>query len=211
MLIDINKEGRMGRASQAQAQENRQRVVDTASRLFREQGTEVSVADLMKAAGLTHGGFYKQFASKEALVGEATVHAFAGEVLRREAALDQHQGDREAAQRASVDAYLSTAHRDNPADGCPIVGLGVDIARDHGDDESRRVFADRVTETAAWFDTGDDDGVVRLAPMVGALVLARATTGFPISEEALARAREALTGEVLTGEPLTSDTDPAPR
>ncbi|MFF1268504.1 DUF6262 family protein, partial [Streptomyces anulatus] len=65
----------MGRVSQAQAEENRRRVVDTASRLFREQGTQVSVADLMKAAGLTHGAFYKQFASKEALVDEATAHA----------------------------------------------------------------------------------------------------------------------------------------
>lgn len=65
----------MGRVSQAQAEENRRRVVETASRLFREQGTHVSVADLMKAAGLTHGGFYKQFASKEALVDEATAHA----------------------------------------------------------------------------------------------------------------------------------------
>lgn len=66
----------MGRVSQAQAQENRRRVVETASRLLREQGTRVSVADLMKAAGLTHGGFYKQFTSKEALVDEATAHAF---------------------------------------------------------------------------------------------------------------------------------------
>ncbi|MFE4724254.1 TetR family transcriptional regulator, partial [Streptomyces sp. NPDC056728] len=54
----------MGRVSQAQALENRRRVVENASRLFREQGTHVSVAELMKASGLTHGGFYKQFASK---------------------------------------------------------------------------------------------------------------------------------------------------
>ena len=72
----------MGRVSQAQAEENRRRVVETASRLFREQGTHVSVADLMKASGLTHGGFYKQFASKEALVDEATAHAF-DELARR--------------------------------------------------------------------------------------------------------------------------------
>jgi AcrR family transcriptional regulator len=58
----------MGRVSHAQAQANRQRVVERASQLFREQGTGVSVADLMKAAGLTHGGYYKQFASKEALM-----------------------------------------------------------------------------------------------------------------------------------------------
>ncbi|MEV8410591.1 TetR family transcriptional regulator [Streptomyces niveus] len=69
----------MGRVSKEQAQENRRRIVDTASRLFREQGTDgVSVADLMKAAGLTHGGFYKHFDSKEALVDEATARAFDG-------------------------------------------------------------------------------------------------------------------------------------
>ena len=58
----------MGRVSQQQAEENRRRVVETAARLFREKGTHLSVADLMKASGLTHGGFYKQFASKDALI-----------------------------------------------------------------------------------------------------------------------------------------------
>ncbi|MDQ0029041.1 TetR/AcrR family transcriptional regulator [Arthrobacter bambusae] len=182
----------MGRVSQAQAQENRRRVLDTSSRLFREQGTNVSVSDLMKAVGLTHGGFYKQFASKEALIREATVHAFAEDARLREAALE-HSAGRDGAQHTFIDAYLSTEHRDNPAGGCPIAGLGVDIARGHGDDETRRVFAERVQETAAWFDTGADDGIVRFATMLGALVIARATSGFPISEKALTAARKALT------------------
>lgn len=89
----------MGRVSQAQAEENRRRVVDTASRLFREQGTQVSVADLMKAAGLTHGAFYKQFASKEALVGEATAHAFAELARRYTGGLERYEERRDAAQR----------------------------------------------------------------------------------------------------------------
>ncbi|MFD0522672.1 TetR/AcrR family transcriptional regulator [Paractinoplanes durhamensis] len=67
----------MGRVSQAQAQENRKRIVETAARLFRERGVAgVSVADVMAEVGLTHGGFYKQFASKEALVAEAVGQAF---------------------------------------------------------------------------------------------------------------------------------------
>jgi TetR/AcrR family transcriptional repressor of nem operon len=185
----------MGRASQAQAHENRQRVVDTASRLFRELGTEVSVADLMKAAGLTHGGFYKQFSSKEALIGEATVHAFDEQDRQRAAALEQHSGHRDAAQHAAIDAYLTTKHRDTPADGCPIAGLAVDIARGHGDLQARRVFAERVADTTAWLATDDEDGIARLCTMVGALLLARATKDSPISEDILTAARKALTSD----------------
>lgn len=97
----------MGRVSQAQAEENRRRVVETASRLFREQGTHASVADIMKTAGLTHGGFYKQFASKEALIDEATAHAFNELTRHHEDEFEQHGGQRGAAQRALIEAYLS--------------------------------------------------------------------------------------------------------
>ncbi|MFI7108386.1 TetR/AcrR family transcriptional regulator [Nonomuraea sp. NPDC050227] len=198
MTTDIRMGAQMGRGSQAQARQNRRRVVDTASRLFREQGTEVSVADLMKAAGLTHGGFYKQFASKEALIGEATARAFEEHADVRAGALERHEGDREAAQRAFIDAYLSATHRDNAADGCPAAGLAVDIARGPGDAEARRVFTEQVGDTAAWLATADQDGVVRLCTMVGALVLARATAGDPLSEDILAAARTALTGDQTT-------------
>lgn len=102
----------MGRVSKEQARENRRRIVDTASRLFREQGTDgVSVADLMKAAGLTHGGFYKHFDSKEALVDEATVCAFEGvdeQLAGRPTADDPaDDADPEAARRAFIGHYLS--------------------------------------------------------------------------------------------------------
>lgn len=132
----------MGRVSQAQAEENRSRVVDTASRLFREQGTQVSVADLMKAAGLTHGAFYKQFASKEALVDEATAHAFTRLAGHHAAGLEQHDGQRDATQRALIDTYLSVDHRDDPAGGCPVAGLATDVARDGGGREARRVYTE---------------------------------------------------------------------
>ncbi|MFB7949129.1 TetR/AcrR family transcriptional regulator [Kitasatospora phosalacinea] len=183
----------MGRASQAQAQENRRRVVETASRLFREQGTHVSVADLMKASGLTHGGFYKQFASKEALVDEATAHAFAELARHHEAGLDQYAGQRDAAQRALIDAYLSTEHCDSAADGCPAAALAGDMARDDADGEARRVYTRGVGEFADRLATDDQDGITRLCTMVGALVLSRATKGSPLSEKILTTAREALT------------------
>ncbi|MBP0458648.1 TetR/AcrR family transcriptional regulator [Streptomyces montanisoli] len=183
----------MGRVSQAQAEENRRRVVETASRLFRERGTHVSVADLMKEAGLTHGGFYKQFASKEALVDEATAHAF-GELDRRHAdELAAHGGQHDASQRALIDNYLSPEHRDSPADGCPVAALATDMAREGGDNEARRIYTEGVADFAERLGTADQDGITRLCTMLGALVLARATNGSPLSEEILTAARAALT------------------
>src|SRR5688572_2677841 len=114
----------MARVSQAQAQQNRERVIDEAARLFRERGVQgVSVADLMAAAGLTHGGFYKRFASKEALVAEAVSRAF-GELGERLAALDErHPGDHPAARRELLDFYFSAEHRDHAGRGCPATAF----------------------------------------------------------------------------------------
>ncbi|MFE5934768.1 TetR/AcrR family transcriptional regulator [Streptomyces sp. NPDC056470] len=182
----------MGRVSQAQAEENRKRVVETASRLFREQGTQVSVADLMKAAGLTHGGFYKQFASKEALIDEATAQAFEEFTRRRTAGPERRAGQKDTARRRLIDGYLSPAHRDNAAEGCPVAALATDMAREPGDREAHRVYSEGVAEFADWLATDDQDGITRLCTMVGALVLSRATTGSPLSDEILASARAAL-------------------
>ncbi|MEU1198703.1 TetR family transcriptional regulator [Streptomyces sp. NPDC005813] len=182
----------MGRVSQAQAQENRQRVVATAARLFREKGTSISVADVMQAAGLTHGGFYKQFASKEALVDEATARAFVELEGRRAQAGDERGGQRDAARQALIDWYLSAGHRDDAADGCPSAGLAVDMARDAGDSAAHRMYADGVRDFAEWLAEGEDDGLVRLSTMVGALLLARATHGSPLSDKLLHAAHEAL-------------------
>jgi TetR/AcrR family transcriptional repressor of nem operon len=178
----------MGRVSQAQAEENRRRVVETASRLFREQGAQVSVAELMKAAGLTHGGFYKQFPSKEALFDEATAHAFAplaGGTPGSPVTVD-------SSPKAAIDAYLSTEHRDDVAGGCPVAALAADIGRGQGGPASQRRYSEGVTELAQRLATDQDDGLSRLCTMVGALILARATKGTPVSEEILAAAREVL-------------------
>ncbi|MBD2830759.1 TetR family transcriptional regulator [[Kitasatospora] papulosa] len=183
----------MGRVSQAQAEENRRRVVDTASRLFREQGMQVSVADLMKAAGLTHGAFYKQFASKEALVDEATAHAFTELARRHSAGLERYHGQHAAARQALIDTYLSDEHRDAPADGCPVAALASDIARESGGSEARHVYAEGVADFADFLADDDQDGIVRLCTLFGALVLSRATKGSPLSEEILAAGRAALT------------------
>jgi TetR/AcrR family transcriptional repressor of nem operon len=184
----------MGRASQAQAQENRQRVVATAARLFREKGTGISIADVMQAAGMTHGAFYKHFTSKDALVGEAVAQAFA-ELEGRLAPTDGEGGRQDrAARQALVDWYLSAGHRDNAADGCPSAGLAVDMARDTGDSAAHRQYADGVRDFADWLAVdGANEGLVHLATMVGALLLARATQGFALSDDILRAAHEALT------------------
>ncbi|MGW1619166.1 TetR/AcrR family transcriptional regulator [Streptomyces sp. NPDC002172] len=203
----------MGRVSQAQAQENRQRVVATASRMFREKGTSVSVADLMKAAGLTHGGFYKQFASKEDLVDEAIAHAFAEQAAHSAMAFEEDTedtGEHEAARRTLIEDYLSVWHRDHPAEGCPVSGFAADLGREPEQAaRAQQVYIGGVRNRAARLATGDDDGMAQLCTMVGALVLARATRGNPISEELLQAARTALT-ENTPHEPQTPHAVPEP-
>jgi TetR/AcrR family transcriptional repressor of nem operon len=182
----------MARVSQAQAQENRERVVETAAKLFRERGVQgVSVADLMAAAGLTHGGFYKRFASKEALVAEAAAQAFA-QTGERLAALDEkNAGDHRAARREFLDYYLSPAHRDDAGNGCPTTAFGPDMAREEPESPARATYAQGVEAFAHWMaDSGED--LTTVATMVGALALARATAGTELSERILTQARRAL-------------------
>lgn len=198
----------MGRVSRAQAQENRQRVVATASRMFREKGTAVSVADLMKTIGLTHGGFYKQFASKDDLVDEAIAHAFAEQGTHSAAASpDEAPGEHEAARQKMIEDYLSAWHRDHPGDGCPVSGFAADLGREPDQAaRSRDLYINGVRNRAARLATGDDDGMAQLCTLVGALALARATRGNPISEELLQAARTALT-QNTTGRYEPQDTD----
>lgn len=107
----------MPRVSQEQARLNRARVVEVAAALFRERGLHgVGVADIMGAAGLTHGGFYGQFANKDALVAEAFESALGEE---RRGTLD-----------ALIANYLSSGHVQSPGKGCPLAALANDVARE---------------------------------------------------------------------------------
>ncbi|MFJ9154962.1 TetR/AcrR family transcriptional regulator [Streptomyces sp. NPDC102270] len=203
----------MGRASRAQAAEHREQIVAAASRMFREQGFQVGLAELTGAAGLTTGGFYRHFRSKDALQGEATERAF--EELRAllagfEAA---GNGDRAAAREALIDYYLSPEHRDSAATGCPASALGADVARQPPGSPAKERYVHGVRELAGWLaegapDTPDaaapprkaeadgsavpDEALAMLCTMVGALVLARATAGSPLSEQLLDTARTAV-------------------
>src|SRR5258708_7675930 len=109
------------RKSREEAAQTRKHIVRAAARQFREKGIAATgLAELMKAAGLTHGGFYKHFASKDRLVAEATAAAV-DSLLKEMAAHPTF--------KSAVAAYLSTRHRDNPASGCPLAALGDELAR----------------------------------------------------------------------------------
>jgi len=115
------------RVSRIQAAENRQTVINVASRLFRERGFDgIGLKDLMEGAGLTQGGFYKQFVSKEDLAVEASKRALESASRRWSDAAEQNPDDPLGAVLAF---YLSAAHREEKMDGCPIVALGADAAR----------------------------------------------------------------------------------
>ncbi|MFJ4847215.1 MULTISPECIES: TetR/AcrR family transcriptional regulator [unclassified Streptomyces] len=179
----------MSRVSQAEARANRERVVEAASRLFRERGVaNVSVADVMQAVGLTQGGFYKQFASKDALVAEAEAKGFA-DMLQYLAGLEADSGSHDAAVSALRAMYLSTDHRDAPGSGCPAAGFGGDAAREP---EWRAAYTAGVRDMADWVAPGKA-GLVGLATLVGGILLSRATAGSPLSEEILQAVREAAT------------------
>src|SRR4051812_44515082 len=180
----------MGRVSQAQAQENRRTVVRTAARLFRERGVDgVSVADVMAAAGLTHGGFYKQFASKEALVAEAVGQAFAEQAERLH---DYRERDDGQARAAFLADYLSAEHRDDPGPGCPTAGFGGDLARESPESPAKIPYARGVDLYSRWLGSESEPDLAGVSTLVGALVLARATAGTPLSDQILEAARAAL-------------------
>jgi len=189
----------MPRVSKAQAAQNRSTILDASARLFRERGIDgVSVADLMSDAGLTHGGFYGHFASKEALAGEACAHAFTQtRDRRREKVAKAPPGTDRLGLHA--DRYLSGSNVSAPGEGCPAVGLAADVARLPADAPARAAYAagieDMLTDFIAMANGGltREQALVRLATLVGAVALARGTAGLPLSDDILTAVRAALT------------------
>jgi TetR/AcrR family transcriptional repressor of nem operon len=173
----------------------RQKIVDTAAREFREKGIAgVGVAELMHSAGLTHGGFYAHFASKDALVEEACRHGIEATVEMLEfRAAQAAPGD---ALRTIVRSYLSRAHRDDPARGCIMPSLASEVARHGG--ATRAAFTEQLERLAAVIARhlpGDSDAVRRrralaiASGLVGAITLARAVDDPVLSDEILEAAR----------------------
>lgn len=181
----------MPRVSKAQAAQNRERTVQAAAELFRERGVDhVSVHDIMAAVGLTHGGFYRQFDSKEALLPEAARHAY-DTMDARLTRLDASAADHAAAQHQFIQTYLSPAHRDHPGKGCPTAGLIQDIARSD-DIGTRTLLTGGVAGLGEWLDQPGRDGLVTACTLIGALLVSRAAAGTPLSGQVLERVSTAL-------------------
>lgn len=183
------------KVSREQMAENRRRILDEAGRLFREKGfAAVSVAEVMKAAGLTHGGFYGHFESKDDLVAQAL-----GEALSRG---EGDGGDLDA----YLDAYLAPSHRDLPADGCPMASLASDIR--HQSDVARSKLTlgleaqiERFAEAMPHANEADRRraAIGSWSAMVGTMILARATNDPALSDEILHEAREWIRHSVKCG------------
>src|SRR5580692_1347596 len=115
------------KVSRIQEAENHERILDVATRLFRERGIDgIGVSDLMKSAGLTHGGFYGHFKSKEDLIAQACGRAVAKMRDNWIKVISQSPAD---PLEALTKGYLNARHRDNTGRGCPIAALGAEVAR----------------------------------------------------------------------------------
>jgi TetR/AcrR family transcriptional repressor of nem operon len=173
------------RVTREQMAENRRRILDSASQLFREKGFDaVSVAEVMKAAGLTHGGFYGHFRSKDDLIAQALAHGLAS------------GGEGEGDLHAFVAAYLSPGHRDNAAEGCPTACLAADVrhqtpAARAALEEGIRAQIDRFSKAlpAAAAADGRQMAIASWAAMVGAVILSRAIEDPELSREVLEQTR----------------------
>lgn len=165
------------KVSREQAQENHARVIETAARLLREKGYDgIGVAAVMKAAGLTHGGFYNNFTSKNDLIAKATHAAFEKSQTDLSDARSTHAA---GSFQALVDHYLSPDHVQQAADGCILPSLAIDAAR-RDDPDLRAIFAQAIAsyqqhlETIMPADLPPRPPEAVLAQLVGAVVLARA-------------------------------------
>lgn len=165
--------------------ETRNQIISAASAQFREHGVNgIGVAQLMKSAGLTHGGFYAHFDSKDALIADAVDAAFDQTMAFLDAAASAAPAKQR--KRAILQAYMSKKHRDHPESGCAIAALGTDVSR--LDAKTRKRFEARVGSLIRLI-AGDDsessrkDAILMLATMVGGLVLARAARSETLSSE----------------------------
>ena len=193
--------------SKQQAAENRRTIIEAAARLFRERGIDgVGLAELMKAAGFTQGGFYNHFKSKADLVNTVIAAAAeSGSEQLTKALTPQGEGDERVLER-QVTYYLSKAHRDDIDCGCPVAGLAADVAR--LDSGAQAHFAEGLDRTldqlavvlgGAQPDAADRSRAITLyAELVGALVMSRSVAGADraLADEILGQTRRHLLSAV---------------
>ena len=179
------------RVSREKFAESRKRILEAAASLFRENGFDgVGLADIMKAAGLTHGGFYGHFSSKEDLEAQALSLALARSLTNWSQTVDSAAG---RPLSALAGQYLSPYSRENVGEGCPIAALGCDAAREG--ERVRSAFTAGLEPVLALLSNvvpGPSKAqrrrkaIATLAGMVGAMILARAVNDPALSDEILA-------------------------
>ena len=186
------------KVTREQAEENRRRIVEVAGELFREHGFEgIGLADLMKKAGLTHGGFYGHFKSKEDLAAEASERVLSKNAERLSVVIERAKGDPLS---ALVTSYLSECHITERGKGCAFAALGADAARHSA--ILRSAFTKGVEDYLAHLSEivpgrtkagKRKKAMATLSGMVGALVLARAVDDANLAKEILAATAASLT------------------
>jgi TetR/AcrR family transcriptional regulator, transcriptional repressor for nem operon len=183
----IQEGGASVRVTREQAAAHREKILDVAGTLFRERGFEgISVADIMKQAGLTHGGFYGHFGSKEDLAAEITAR-----VLSREGWLERLTGTPNPTFAEVVRKYLSPRHREDAGRGCLVAALGADVVRQPR--SVRRAFTDglrlRINVLQELLPGRSaarrQQALATMAGLVGALILSRAVDDPKLSDELL--------------------------
>jgi TetR/AcrR family transcriptional regulator, transcriptional repressor for nem operon len=184
--------------SKVETAETRRRIVETAGREFRRKGVHATgLADVMAAAGLTHGGFYRHFQSKDQLVAEACAVGMESIVAKAEAAASQ--GDGRSGLEAIIASYLAINHRDDRSGGCPLASLGSELAR--ADDETRAAASAgflKLVELLARHarrrkpELAKSDALFALSAMVGAVTLSRIVSDPDLSTAILSDTRRHL-------------------
>ena len=185
------------RVSREQAAENREKILSTATRLFREKGFDgIGIADLMKEAGLTHGGFYGHFSSKEDLMAQACERAVDDLLAENRIRFEKYEG---TLYQRFIANYLSSEHRDNPGRGCLMAALGADAARQSPiikrafTQSANRLLAALMKILPTKSEAGKrEQALATLATLVGAQVIARALDDPELSQEVLRVVRKKL-------------------
>jgi TetR/AcrR family transcriptional repressor of nem operon len=186
------------RYSESRKLETRHRVLKVAARALRKEGPEkIGVVEVMRAAGLTHGGFYAHFKSKDALLAETVDQIFAESAERLRRIVDGLPPRHALA--TYIDSYVSARHRDDASGGCPIVALSSDLPRQSKKFQERfnegvKLLIDTLAKWIADTGTGNSQRLASsvLSAMVGAVAMARAVTDPTLSDELLEAARTSI-------------------
>lgn len=190
------------KVSREQVAEHRRKILEAAARLFCARGFEaVTVAEVMKAAGLTHGGFYGHFKSKDDLIAQTLAHVLAAQAV---------EGD--LARYAA--GYLTPRHRDDAAEGCPVAGLGAETIRQAPQARAAmttglREQIERLTNAAPGANAAEarQAAIGSWAAMVGGMILARLVDDPELSDEVLEQTRAWIDEKAARAEGSTDLTE----